>query len=187
MMPEFWEYRLTTCDSSAIRFVADQDRDSTEKQLEGDPRLLTYRVKPQTQFPVMRRPSVRVLQHLRRLQIHKTEVNQMHDSVVTINNTNWPAHRKKTGTLVDLRVLDPADRSPKPRGWSSGQISCANSEYQPRSSTQLQSPIRRVSSSSRTCRTRHQARTALGTKTQLNNQQLEPGGASCPKSRTLAT
>jgi hypothetical protein len=39
----------------------------------------------------------------------------MHDSVVTINNTNWPAHRKKNGTLVDLRVLDPTDRGPKPR------------------------------------------------------------------------
>ena len=115
MMPEFWEYLITTCDGSVIRFVADQDRDSTEKQLEADPRLLTYRAKPQTQFPVMRRPSVRVLQHLRRLQTHKSEENHMHDSVVTINNTNWPAYRKKNGTLVDLRVLDPTDRSPKPR------------------------------------------------------------------------
>ncbi len=39
----------------------------------------------------------------------------MHDSVVTINNTNWPAYRKQNGTLVDLRILDPDDRSPKPR------------------------------------------------------------------------
>ena len=39
----------------------------------------------------------------------------MHDSVVTISNTNWPAHRKKNGILVDLRVLDPNDRSTKPR------------------------------------------------------------------------
>ncbi len=39
----------------------------------------------------------------------------MHDSVVTINNTNWPAYRKRNGTLVDLRILDPDDRSPKPR------------------------------------------------------------------------
>jgi hypothetical protein len=43
------------------------------------------------------------------------EVNQMRDSVVTINNTHWPAHPKKNGTLVDLRLLDPANRSPKPR------------------------------------------------------------------------
>jgi hypothetical protein len=39
----------------------------------------------------------------------------MHDSVVTINNTHWPAYRRKNGTLVDLRVLDPTDRSPEPR------------------------------------------------------------------------
>ena len=39
----------------------------------------------------------------------------MHDSVVTINNTHWPAYRKENGTLVDLRILDPEDRSPKPR------------------------------------------------------------------------
>ena len=39
----------------------------------------------------------------------------MHDSVVTINNTHWPAYRKETGTLVDLRLFDPNDRSPKPR------------------------------------------------------------------------
>ena len=39
----------------------------------------------------------------------------MHDSVVTINNTKWPAYRKRNGTLVDLRILDPGDRSPKPK------------------------------------------------------------------------
>jgi hypothetical protein len=39
----------------------------------------------------------------------------MHDAVVTINNTSWPAYRKRNGTLVDLRILDPDDRSPKPQ------------------------------------------------------------------------
>lgn len=39
----------------------------------------------------------------------------MHDSVVTINNTHWPAYRKENGTLVDLRLFDPKDRSTKPR------------------------------------------------------------------------
>lgn len=39
----------------------------------------------------------------------------MHDAVVTINNTHWPAYRKENGTLVDLRLFDPNDRSPKPR------------------------------------------------------------------------
>ena len=39
----------------------------------------------------------------------------MHDSVVTINNTHWPAHRKPGATLLDLRMLDPDDRSPNPR------------------------------------------------------------------------
>jgi len=39
----------------------------------------------------------------------------MHDPVITINNTHWPAYRKENGTLVDLRILDPEDRSPNPR------------------------------------------------------------------------
>ena len=39
----------------------------------------------------------------------------MYDHVVTINNTHWPAYRKPGATLVDLRMLDPADRSPNPR------------------------------------------------------------------------
>ena len=39
----------------------------------------------------------------------------MHDSVVTINSTHWPAYRRESGTLVDLRLFDPTDRSPKPR------------------------------------------------------------------------
>ena len=43
------------------------------------------------------------------------EVNQLHDSVVTINNTHWPGYRKDNGTLVDLRILDPQDRSSKPK------------------------------------------------------------------------
>ena len=39
----------------------------------------------------------------------------MYDRVVTINNTHWPAYRKPGGTLVDLRMFDPNDRSPNPR------------------------------------------------------------------------
>ena len=39
----------------------------------------------------------------------------MYDRVVTINNTHWPAYRKPAGTLVDLRMFDPNDRSPNPR------------------------------------------------------------------------
>ena len=39
----------------------------------------------------------------------------MHDSVVTINNTHWPAYRKENGTLVDMRLFDPNDRSSKPQ------------------------------------------------------------------------
>jgi hypothetical protein len=49
------------------------------------------------------------------LDLQRKEVNQLHDSVVTINNTHWPAYRKDNGTLVDLRILDPQDRSPKPK------------------------------------------------------------------------
>jgi hypothetical protein len=39
----------------------------------------------------------------------------MYNAVVTINDTHWPAYRKLNGTLVDLRLFDPTDRSPKPR------------------------------------------------------------------------
>jgi len=39
----------------------------------------------------------------------------MYDRVVTINNRHWPAYRRPGGTLVDLRMLDPEDRSSNPR------------------------------------------------------------------------
>lgn len=39
----------------------------------------------------------------------------MYDRVVTINNTHWPAYRKPGAILVDLRILDPNDRSAKPQ------------------------------------------------------------------------
>jgi hypothetical protein len=117
MTPTFWKYLITNGDGSETRFVAETDRDCAEKELEGDPRLLSYRAKPQIQSSVLSRVAERVLQRLRRAraQLQKTGVNHMHDSVVTINNTHWPAYRKKNGTLVDLRLFDPNDRSPKPR------------------------------------------------------------------------
>lgn len=114
MTPEFWEYLITGCDGSAIRVVAEQERHEAEKELEGDPHVLSYRAKPQMQCPVHSRPASGVLQHLR-LARERLEVNQMHNSVVTINGRYWPAYRKKNGTLVDLRLFDPNDRSPKPR------------------------------------------------------------------------
>ena len=117
MTPKFWKYLITNCHSSAVRFVAEHEREQAEKELEGDPGLLSYRAKPQIQCPVFRQPAEPVLQRLwrARAQIQKTEVNHMHDSVVTINDTHWPAYRKENGTLVDLRLFDPNDRSPKPR------------------------------------------------------------------------
>jgi len=117
MTPKFWKYRIANCDGSETRFVAENDREAAEKELEGDPSLLSYRAKPQLQCSVLRRPDERALQRLRRAraQIQKTEVNHMHDTVVTINNTHWPAYRKENGTLVDLRLFDPNDRSSKPR------------------------------------------------------------------------
>ena len=39
----------------------------------------------------------------------------MHDRVVTINNTHWPAYGKPGATLVDLRMFDPHDRRANPR------------------------------------------------------------------------
>ncbi len=115
MMPGFWKYLITACNGSAFRLVAESDRDSVEKELEADPRLLKYHAKPQIERSVRHRLSVRVLRYFARVRTHKLEVNQMHDAVVTINNTSWPAYRKRNGTLVDLRILDPDDRSPKPR------------------------------------------------------------------------
>jgi hypothetical protein len=115
MMPKFWRYLITTCSGSAVCLVAESDRDSVEKELEADPRLLRYHAKPQVERSVTHRLGVRVLRHFARVRTHKLEVIQMHDAVVTINNTHWPAYRKRNGTLVDLRILDPDDRSPKPR------------------------------------------------------------------------
>jgi hypothetical protein len=115
MTPTFWKYLITTCTGSAFCLVAESDRDSVEKELEGDPRLLSYHAKPQTDCRVMHRLSARILRRLARARTHKLEVINMHDAVATINNTKWPAYRKRNGTLVDLRILDPDDRSPKPR------------------------------------------------------------------------
>lgn len=115
MTPRFWKYLITTCNGSALCLVAESDRDSVEKELENDPRLLSYHAKPQIELAVTHPLSVRVLRHFARVRTHKLEVIHMHDSVVTINNTSWPAYRKRNGTLVDLRILDPDDRSPKPR------------------------------------------------------------------------
>jgi hypothetical protein len=117
MTLKFWKYLITNCNGSAIRVVREQDRESTEKELQCDPRLLSYTAKPQFECPVFRCPAERVLQQLRRirLDLQRLEVNQMHDSVVTINNTHWPAYRKENGTLVDMRLFDPNDRSPKPQ------------------------------------------------------------------------
>ena len=114
MTPSFWKYLITTCRGSAFCLAAESDRDSVEKELEADPQLLRYHAKPQIERAVTHPLSVRALRHFARVRTHKLEV-KMHDAVVTINNTSWPAYRKRNGTLVDLRILDPDDRSPKPR------------------------------------------------------------------------
>ena len=117
MTLKFWKYLITHCNGSAICIVADPDRECAEKELECDPHLLSYIAQPQFECPVFRCPAERVLQELRRVRrdLQRMEVNKLHDSVVTINNTHWPAYRKENGTLVDLRILDPEDRSRKPR------------------------------------------------------------------------
>ena len=115
MTPSFWQYLITHGDGSEIRFVARNEREAAEEELEGTPGLLSYRAKPQKHAPVFCRPDERRLQQLGRAQLQRMETKHMHDSVVTISNTNWPAHRKKNGIVVELRFLDPNDRSPKPR------------------------------------------------------------------------
>jgi hypothetical protein len=117
MTLKFWKYLIINCNGSAICVVAESERECAEKEFECDPRLLSYIATPQFECPVLRCPAERVLHQLRRarLDLQRMEVNRMHDSVVTINNTHWPAYRKENGTLVDLRILDPKDRSPKPQ------------------------------------------------------------------------
>ena len=117
MTLNFWKYVVTCCHGSAVHFVAEEHRECAEKEMECDPRLLSYQAQPQFECPVSRCPAQEILEQLRRarLDLQRMEVNQLHDSVVTINNTHWPAYRKEHGTLVDLRILDPNDRSPKPR------------------------------------------------------------------------
>jgi hypothetical protein len=117
MTLKLWKYLITNSNGSAICIVADQDRECTEKELECDPRLLSYIAKPQFECPVSRCPAESVLQRLQRirLDLQGMEVNQLHDSVVTINNTHWPAYRKDNRTLVDMRLFDPNDRSSKPQ------------------------------------------------------------------------
>jgi hypothetical protein len=117
MMPKFWKYLITNCHGSASRIVAEAEREWAEKELESDTRLLSYTAKPQFESPVFRCPAERVLRQLQRtrLDLQRMEVNPLHDSVVNINDTHWPAYRKENGTLVDLRVLDLEDRSSKPR------------------------------------------------------------------------
>ena len=116
MTLKFWKYLITNCNGSAVCFVADQDRDCAEKEFECDPRLLCYIAQPQFECQVFRCPAQEILEQLlrARLDLQRMEVNQLHDSVVTINNTHWPAYRRENGTLVDLRILDPNDRSSKP-------------------------------------------------------------------------
>ena len=117
MTPKFWRYFIKNGGHSVVRFVAEEDRNWAEKELESDPCLLSYTAQPQFESAVFRCPAKAVLQRLQRirLDLQRKEVNQLHDSVVTINNTHWPAYRKGNGTLVDLRILDPQDRSPKPK------------------------------------------------------------------------
>src|SRR5689334_17693566 len=115
MTLKFWKYLITNCNGSAICIVADLDRECAEKELECEPLLLGYIASPQFECPVFRCPGKAVLQRLQRIRrdLQRMEVKKLHDSVVTINNTHWPAYRKENGTLVDLRILDPEDRSPK--------------------------------------------------------------------------
>ena len=117
MTPKFWKYLITNCHGSVIRVVAEADREWAEKELECDSRLLSYRAQPQFESPVFRCLAERALRQLQRTRqnLQRMEVNHMHDSVVTINNTHWPAYRKENCTLVDLRILDPNDRSSKSR------------------------------------------------------------------------
>ena len=117
MTLKFWKYLITNCTGLAMCIVADQDRECAEKEFECDPRLLSYIAQPQFECPVFRCPAEEVFEQLQRIRrdLQRMEVNQLHDSVVTINNTHWPTYRKENGTLVDMRLFDPKDRSPKPR------------------------------------------------------------------------
>ncbi len=176
MMPRFWKYLITTCNGSAFCLVADSDRDSVEKELEHDPRLLSYHAKPQTECRILHRLSAQALRRLARARTHKLEVIHMYDAVATINNTKWPAYRNRNGTLVDLRILDPDDRSPKPR-----------LVFRPEKLRELRIPSALIEAASQSepqgfvlfedLPDQPASRTnGSPTKPQPKNQQLEPGG-----------
>jgi hypothetical protein len=69
MTPKFGKYLITNGDGSEIRFVAEEDREWAEKELEGNPRLLSYTAKSQFESTVFRCPAEAGLQRLRRIRL----------------------------------------------------------------------------------------------------------------------
>ena len=100
----------------------------------------------------------------------------MYDRVVTINNTHWPAYRKPGATLVDLRMLDPNDRSSEPQ-----------LVFRPEKLRELGIPDALIEAAAKSdpqgfllfddLPDQAQQATGLANKP----QQLESGGALCPK------
>ena len=101
----------------------------------------------------------------------------MYDRIVTINNTHWPAYRKPRATLVDLRMLDPEDRSPNPR-----------LVFRPEKLRELGIPAALVEAAAKSdphgfllfddLPDQKQPATGL---TEQTTTESESGGASCPK------
>ena len=100
----------------------------------------------------------------------------MYDRVVTINNTHWPAYRKPGATLVDLRMFDSNDRSPQPRLF-----------FRPEKLRELGIPGALIDAAAKSDPQGFllfddlRDQTQQGTADAIKPQQLESGGASCPK------
>jgi len=103
----------------------------------------------------------------------------MYDRVVTINNTHWPAYRKPGATLIDLRMVDPSDRSANPR-----------LVLRPDKLRELGIPKARIEAAAQSDPQGlvlfddlpDQANAATGLADETTTE-CESGGASCPKTR----
>ncbi|HEV2396232.1 MAG TPA: hypothetical protein VGS27_04790 [Candidatus Sulfotelmatobacter sp.] len=100
----------------------------------------------------------------------------MYDRVVTINNTHWPAYRKQGAILVDVRMFDSNDHSPKPRLI-----------FRPEKLRELGIPGALIEAAAKSdpqgllLFDDLQDQTQAANATDLTTTQPESGGASCPK------
>ena len=106
MTPKFWKYLITNGDGSEIRFVAEEDREWAEKELEGNPRLLSYTAKPQFEsavFPLSGRSrSAAAATDTAANLLHEFSTSYLHLDSTSSTETRIEAqpHRRRTPAIV---------------------------------------------------------------------------------------